>query len=422
MRTTLTGRLILPHDLNGPVFLVGRQPILDRWQNVFGYELLYRKSGRNQGNVRNGDEATLDVLLGTFSQAGLKAIVGSKKAFINLTRNFLVGNYPIPLPPDRTVLEILETTELDGTLMEALKELVHLGYQIAMDDITSYDRVARLIGWINIVKVEINNIAPLDLARLVLEARQRGVMLLAEKVESKEMYQRCLMLGFDLFQGYFFCRPEIVPVRRIATPRMVILQAMAALQNPNIEIKELNRIISMDATMSYRLLKLVNSGYYSFISPITSIQHAITMIGLNQLRAWLSLLLMTNIDDKPRELSMVGLLRAKLAEGFAQEMREPNPPSYFLVGLFSVLDALLDMPMAEVVEGLTLAPEIVQALVRREGKMGKMLRAVEEMEVANWDLVMETNLEPEVINAVYFDSLQWVEKIRGLLHERSGGN
>lgn len=422
MKTTLTGRLILPHNLNGPVMLVGRQPILDRWQNVFGYELLYRKSQPSPERGNGGDEATLDVLLGTFSQAGLKAIVGSKKAFINLTRNFLVGNYPIPLPPDRTVLEILETTELDDDLIEALKELAHLGYQIAMDDITSYDRVARLVGLVNIVKVEINRIAPSDLARLVLEARQRGIRLLAEKVENREVYQRCLMLGFDLFQGYFFCRPEVVPVRRIATPRMVILQAIAALQNPNIEIRELNRIISMDASMSYRLLKLVNSGYYSFISPITSIQHAITMIGLNQLRAWLSLLLMTNIDDKPSELSMVGLLRAKLAEGFAQEMREPNPPSYFLVGLFSILDALLDMPMTEVVEGLMLAPEIVQALVRREGKMGKMLRAVEDLEGANWDRIIETNLEPEVINAVYFDSLQWVEKIRGLLLERNSVN
>jgi c-di-GMP phosphodiesterase len=411
MKTSQTGRLILPHHLNGPVYFIARQPIFDRNLDVFAYELLYRSNPENFVNVMDGDQATLAVLINTFSQAGLRTVVGSRKAFINLTRSFLTGAFPIPLPPDLTVLEITEDIVIDDELIRSVKKLLEMGYQIALDDVISVEQVGRLAGLAQFVKVDISDFEFYDLANLTRELRKHPVSLLAEKVETMQEYHACREMGFDYFQGFFFCRPEMVPVRKVSTSRLVLQQAMANLQDPQASAEDLERIISMDVTLSYRLLKLVNSGYYLLKSPITSIGQAIAMIGLTEFSHWLSLLLMAKTSDKPHELSTQALFRAKMAESLAQDLKLPDSEGFFMVGLLSVLDALLDMPMSEVIEGMQLSKAIAAALLQRAGPMGAVLHAIETLETGDWKLAIELNLGARAISAVYLDSLEWTQRL-----------
>ena len=414
MKTTLTGRLILPNDLRGPVYLVGRQPIFNRNMEVYAYELLYRSSrGDNYVNVMDGDQATLAVLMNTFSKAGLNTLVGSKKAFINLTRNFILGHYPMTLPAGRAVLEILEDIDVDAELIAALKDLSIKGYKLAIDDVIAWDaRAESLADLAMFAKVDIASVLPTDLPELVQNLKKKSIFLVAEKVETPEEYELCRLLGFDFFQGFFFCRPEIVPLRKFETSRLVILQVMAKLQQPNVDLAELDRIFSMDVTLGYRLIKLVNSGYYSFNSPISSIRHAIALIGFQQLRNWLSLFLMAKVENKPHELCIQALLRGKVAESMAVELKLANSDSYFLAGLFSILDALLDMPMNEIVEGVNLTSDIAAALMERKGPIGEILQAVEGIEGGNWDLILKAGVGIEKISAIYINAVEWTERLR----------
>ena len=413
MKTSMTGRLILPQQMRGSLYFIGRQPIFDRSLEVFAYELLFRSSQENTANVTDGDQATLTVLVDTFTKAGLNTLVGSKKAFINLTRNFLTGQYPISISPNRVVLEILEDTELDENLVEALKVLTSTGYQFAVDDVISLDHwPVSLSDVVSYAKVDIATVSVNELPLIVAELKKESVLLIAEKVETRESYQLCRQLGFDFFQGFFFCRPEIVSGRKFETSRMVVMQALASLQNPNMRLKDLEKTISMDATLGYSLLKLVNSGYYSLPVTITSIRHAISMIGTQQLRNWLSLFLISRVGDKPHELCNQGLLRAKAAESFAEGLNLTNPESYFLVGLFSILEALLDMPVNEIVTGLNLSSEIASALLEGKGPMGKILKCVEGIETGNWDSVGELGLGIEKVSAIYMDAIRWTELLQ----------
>ncbi len=398
--------------MTGSVFLIGRQPIFDRRLEVFGYELLYRASMENFARDFDGDQATLTVFSNTFSQAGLTTLVGNKKAFINITRNFLLGRFPIPLPAEQVVLEVLENIAIDTQLVYAISDLSANGYQFALDDINSIERIGPLLNLVNIVKIDLTTIDFQKLPQLVNDLKKFNLVLIAEKVETVGQYQMCRQLGFDFFQGYFFCRPEIVQGRKIQSSRLVALQALANLQRPNTSIEDLERIISMDVTLGYRLLKLVNSGYYSFMIQITSIRHAIALIGLNQLKRWLSLLLMTRFNDKPHELSLLGLLRARLAQLIALQRKVQNPDEYFLTGLFSVLDAVLDLPMPQVVAGISLSDATTAALIYHAGPIGETLHAIIAMENGHWDEILRLNIPPHQMNNLYLSAIQWTDELK----------
>jgi c-di-GMP phosphodiesterase len=413
LKYSQTGRLVLPESIAGPVFLIGRQPILDRRKEVFGYELLHRPTKDNYVNITDAeaDQATLSVFLNTFSQAGLQTLVGNRKAFLNVTRKFLTGFYPFPLPPEQVVLEVLEDTEVDAELILTLRSLSSRGYQIAMDDITSPIRIVQLLKIIRYAKIDIAAVDPADLPILVKFLKRSSVYLIAEKVETIEEYEMCSRMGFDYFQGFFFCRPEIVSGRKINTSRQVVLQTLAKLQDPDIQMSQVDRLISLDPTLGYRVLKLVNSSYYALSVEITSIRQAIVLIGLNHLKSWLSLLMMAKVNDKPNEINMVALFRARMSETIAIELKVANTDSFFLAGLFSVLDAVLDMPMQDIVEDIALSPDIVAALVNRKGKIGSILQAIQGIEHGNWDEILKLGLEAVVINAIFMEAVQWTERL-----------
>ena len=391
-----------------PDLLVGRQPIFNRKLDVVAYELLYRSVGQgNKANFLDGDQATTQVILNTFSEVGLETLVGQSVAYINCTRNFLIGKYPIPLPPARVVLEVLEDIVIDPPLIDALRTLGHAGFTIALDDVVSAKMVLPLIGLAKIVKVDIMGMDPKVLQNIAMNLKQYNILLLAEKVETQQEYDFCYRLGFDLFQGYFLCKPSVIKGRKLDALRLVVLRSLAKLQEPKTNFQEMEIIIAQDVTLGYKLLKLINSGYYSLITDVKSIRQAISMIGINQLRAWMTLLLMATVEGKPHELTSIAMQRAKLCEMFAKAKNLPQPETYFLVGLLSVLDALMDMPMDQVLANVPVSNEIAGALLNHTGDCGLILKIVIAYEQGDWETVLKINLHSEIIRNIYLNAIQW---------------
>jgi c-di-GMP phosphodiesterase len=259
-----------------PDIFIGRQPIYDRQLRVIGYELLYRSNGADRAEINNADFATSQVVLNAFAEMGLDRIVGNKKAFINLTKNFFLEKYPIPFLPDQVVLEIPENTQVDEELTQAIKTFKQRGFQIALDDVSLVSSVLPLLKLADIVKMNLIEIDRQRLPGIVTALRKSNILLLAEKVETRDEFNLCNQLGFDYFQGYFLCRPETIQSKKLPTSRMVILQLINKIQNPYVDFKALEEILAQDVILSYKLLRLVNSSYYSPTVRIDSIQQAVS--------------------------------------------------------------------------------------------------------------------------------------------------
>lgn len=410
--------------------LVGRQPILNSYKETIGYELLYRALLTDTNAVfKDGNTATSQIFANTLFEMGLEAIVGPQLAFINFTRDFLVKDDLIQLltairsenfDPRKIVLEVLEDITLDNELFQALHKFKKKNFLIALDDVISIDKIAPILGQglVDLIKIDMLAVNRSDLPELVNSIKQHGILLLAEKVETPQDFSICLELGFDLFQGYFFSKPEIIKNKnkKMDVSRLSLMRSLAATMDTQTSFHVLDPIISQDVGLSYKLLRLVNSGYYSLADEVKSIQQAIAMIGLQQLRSWMMLLMMATVDDKPHELTAVALQRAKMCEMLGKALGERKAESYFLIGLLSVLDAIMDLPMVQVVESLSLTAEITEALIYRKGKLGLALSAVIATEGGDWDPILQLGIKPHVWRNIYFESVKSTTLIMNEVH------
>ncbi|MDP3721754.1 MAG: HDOD domain-containing protein [Anaerolineaceae bacterium] len=389
--------------------LVGRQPIFNRTMQVYAYELLYRSGDGNRADFSDADMATTQVVLNALIEMGLESIVGDAIVFINLTRNFLIGNFPILLPANRVVIEILETVESDPQLLEAVSALRKKGFTLALDDVITLDRISPFVGIANIIKLDLMQIDRVDLPDIVAGVKSSGFKVLAEKVETQADYNLCRRLGVDYYQGYFLCRPNVVRSQKMDSSRLVIMQSIAMLQNQKTNFTDLETIIARDVGLSYKLLRLSNSGYYSFTTEVKSLRQAISLIGLDTMRGWMSLILMSSLVDKPPELTNIALQRAHMSESIAKIYGQPQPEIFFLVGLFSVLDALMDQPMADIIPELNLSATISDALLKYEGLPGFILKAIKAYEMGDWATVKTLNIPDETLTSIYLDSIKWTD-------------
>lgn len=399
---------------------IGRQPIYDRGLRVIGYELLYRGGAANRAGLVDGDQATSQVILNAFLEIGLERLVGDRLAFINLTRGFLTAFPDLPLPREQVVLEVLEDIEVDGEVVRAVLELSRKGYRIALDDFIFHERLRPLVALADIIKIDVLALSEGELIAHVARLRAPGRKLLAEKVEDQAMFRRCRELGFDYFQGYFFCRPEVVKGRRPPASRLAVLRLLAELQDPDIPTQRLETLISADAALSYKLVRLVNSPAFGLATRIDSLRRAIVILGLRRLRALASVLALARIEDKPSELMTLALVRARMCDRLARRLGTVDPDAAFTTGLFSVLDALLDQPMEAVIEQIPLAEEIGQALLGRAGPVGTVLDCVLRYEHAEWERACCPGLPPEAIRDAYLGALDWAREVQRTLQGAAG--
>ena len=399
---------------------VAKQPIYDSQLAVRAYELLYRNSTANRADFLDGDQATSRVLVSTFLDIGLEDLVGDAPVFVNFTRGFLTGRFPLPFGHERVVLEVLEDIEVDEELLGGLQQLSDQGYRIALDDFLYRPELDPLVEIADIVKVDLMAIDSTDLRRHVAAIQKFPVQLLAEKVETHEDYERCKELGFELFQGYFFCKPQVVGRRRLPNSHLAVLQLLSKLYDPATTFKDLETLISKDVALSYRLLRYINSAHVGLSRTIESIMQAITLLGLRNLRRLVTLVVMTGIKDKPPELIVTAMTRAKMCELLGADVVEDGQ-SFFTVGLFSVLDALLDAPMETVINELPLANEIKSALLKgQDSELGQVLSYVKCFERGQWDSAPKLSLSASSISSHYLQAVRWAREALAELIELEG--
>ena len=388
---------------------VGRQPIFDNNLELVAYELLFR-GGRDhtQANIDNADAATSQVILNTFLEIGLDNIVGKHYAFINLTRSFITGHFQLPFETDRVVLEVLEDIDIDAEVIQGVKALAARGFQIALDDfLYDEDRHKDIVPLANIIKIDLLAQDRETLDRHVGILREKRVKLLAEKVETEEEFEHCKALGFDFYQGYLFAKPSMVSGKRAPTSRLAIMDLLGRLQNPAITIDELEEQISQDVSLSYKILHYINSSFFALRRKIDSLHQALVLLGLDNVRNWVSLIALSGIDGKPAYMLNETILRAKMAELLASAAGRQAAERYFTVGLFSSLERLLDTPMPEILKDLPLSSELQQALLQHEGDLGAALECVLAYERGDFDAVSYAGLSATQIKQAYLDALTW---------------
>jgi EAL and modified HD-GYP domain-containing signal transduction protein len=388
------------------IFL-GRQAIFDRDQKVVGYELLFRHGeDTDSTDMPDGDVATSHVLESAFVDIGLDRLAGRYPVFINLTRNHLLK--PPPIPPKQVVFEILEDIDFVKDTKRAIGALVNAGYKVAMDDYLYDPEHADLLDMVHIVKVDVLEMSPTEVSRQVNLLRKHRVKLLAEKIEDEETYTRCRDLGFHYFQGFYFSSPRIIRGRRLKTNQIAVMQLLREVHKPEADIKKLEKLISQDATLSYKLLQMINSSYYNFPQKVESVRRAMVYIGRDALSSWVSMLAMTSLDEKSESLMGISMTRAKMCELLTPEDMKKQKESFFTVGLFSVLDQFLQIPLEQILADLPMNDEVNAALLRKEGILGEALECAigfEQIEAPAVHRFMD--LDSDVIAAHYLEAVDW---------------
>lgn len=386
--------------------LVGRQPIFDRERRLVAYELLYRSADPGQVEAT---AATAQVLVNTFLEIGLDAIVGPHRAFLNFDTQLLCDDTTLALPPDRVTIEILESVSIDARLIAAVERLVARGYQIALDDFVYQPCWEPLIRLASFVKLDVLVLPPDQLARHIEFLRGRGLRLLAEKVETQEQYAQLHAMGFDLFQGFFFAKPQIMRGRKPPSNRLNLMRVLSALQDPDVQTYDLEPLLSADAGLSFRLLRYLRSPAFGLSRPIESLRTAIAYFGLVPLKRWVSLIALSDLDDASPELLKLGLVRARLCELLAESHGVDVMQQSFTVGLLSVLDALLGRSMADIVAELPLPDPITQALLARSGLLGAILNCTIACERCNWDTAAIEGHDLSSIHRLYRAAMSWAD-------------
>jgi len=351
-------------DASSKIF-VARQPIFRRNGQVFGYELLFRSGLDNFFDQSlDGDQATSKVITNTFS-IGINKITGGKKAFINFSGEMLVHEYPSVFPPSITVAEVLETVKVTPRVLAACKNLVRRQYTLALDDFFFSEEFRPLIELARIIKYDVRAMTLEQLRRDLKKVGNYKIKLLAEKVETIEEYEILKKMGFSLFQGYYFSKPKIVQGRDIPGSKIQYLKIISVLQDENYNFQKIAKLISHDVSLSYKLLRYVNSAAMHRRQDVTSTQSALALLGEDTLRKWLSLIMLSYVaDDKPQEILRSAFMRARFCEQIGEKLGKGRKFALgcYTVGMFSLLDVLLDQPMEEILAQLNLSQDITATL------------------------------------------------------------
>lgn len=404
----------------GEQVLIARQPIFETHkQHVFGYELLFRSSEENKCTATDGRFASSQTINRALHSIGLDAVCGDKKAFVNITRDLLLEEVYTLLPPDQCVVEILEDLTLDDEVIAACKKLRAAGYGLALDDVTTVDRVKPLWGVADIIKVDLSLIAKEERTALLKELSSYAGKILAEKVETKEELDEAAALGCQYVQGYFFCRPEIMRGRGLTGAEVIYLQFLRELNKPQLDYGILEQIIKQDVSLAYKLLKYLNSAAVGLRNKVSSIRQALTMLGERPLRKWGSLVVITSMNSKrPPELLLTALVRAHFCEAVARKLNLADQQlEMFLVGLLSSMDVALGMPMAQVLEQ-TGVSDLVRNILLQDANAPKDLAKIYALSVAcergAWGTVVKTSaglrLTQGDIATIYYGSLAWANQ------------
>lgn len=373
------------------VFLA-RQPIFDTKLRVVAYEILYRSGNKNIYDLSiDGDLATTSVVVDALVNFGIRRLTNGQMAFINFTRKLLLEDLPTLFEKDSLTVEILETLEVDDALVNKCKELKDKGYVLALDDFTGDDTFDRIMPYVDIIKVDFQVLKSEGRRYIADKYKRMGVKMLAEKVETQYDYEEALRMGYQLFQGYFFERPVMCKAKSIQTSTYSYLEILKETTNEEPDFNRLADIIRKDFSLTYKLLRLINSPAFYTVGVVTSINHALTLLGLNEIRKWTTLIMLRDLSSgKPDELVRVSLVRAIFAEKLAGLLGlKSRETEAFLLGLFSLVDTIMEKPLFEIIEPLPLRDDLKGALLGVQNSFHDILMILKHYEQGNWDVVID---------------------------------
>ncbi len=395
---------------------VVRQPVYTRTQHVVGYELKFQSVTDTGGHVDTHEERNSLAAIDALIEIGFDDLVSTRTAFLALSREFLVSGLPLALPRDRTIICLSDYDMPDQQYMDAVTALGSQGYRIALDHLMLQDPITPLMALADIAIMDIQALDRSKLQRQVRVVNHYGNMkMMARGISTEEDYQACRELGFVYFDGDYFATPRLVNRRRLAPNKLALVKVLAELQRSDARVQELENLVSHDVALSYKLLRYINSAFFGLPRPVESIQRAIVFLGLGAIRKWASMLIMSRNEDKPTELMVSAVARARMCELLAQDLGYEGGDIYFTVGLLSVLDALLDMPMTDVLKHLSLSNELNQALSKGEGKAGKVLYTVLSYEAENWVGLDLDGLTAEQVRTAYLGAIGWANEAGRML-------
>lgn len=390
---------------------VARQPIFDTQKNVYAYELLFRSSQQNAYSGLDGDQATSQVISSSFLSIGIREIACEKPVFINFTRQLLLNQTALSVPPGILTVEVLEGIDPTPAIIQAVSDLKTAGYTIALDDFLAQDTENPLVAYADIIKVDFIGTTVAERGAIVQRLQRPGLSFLAEKVETHEEFRQAVEQGYEFFQGYFFQKPEVMRGKSVSSNRLSQVRMLSTVNKPDIPVNELAGIIKQDLALTYKLLKFINAPFFGLKRTINSIEFAINLLGNEQIRRWTSLVALNQIsEDKPSELFHTSLVRALFCEGLGRSMNGHGLGSdFFLCGLFSVIDAMLDMPMSDVLKDLPIDPLVKDALTGKPGRLKQTLSIVLLYEQGEWtglnSLIDELAIPPKEVPKLYHDAL-----------------
>lgn len=389
---------------------IARQPIFDSSKKLFAYELLFRSDDSNSFPVVNGETATSSLLVSSFFTIGLDRISGGKKVFINFTSQLLRQRTAEMFPADEIIVEILEDVEPTHEILTACENLVDKGYTLALDDFIYHQNLKPLIKLASIIKIDFRLVSSTHIREMVKDLGKCNCKLLAEKIETYQEFKQAVELGFDYFQGYFFAKPEVLKNKDIPASNITVMKLVCEVNRKEQDIGALEKLILEDVSLSFKLMNFLNSSYFNRSAPLTSVRHAIVSLGVDGIRTFVSLIAAGELAaGKPQELIKTSIIRAHFLEQIGNRLNKDGR-DMFMLGLFSLLDAMLDIDMSTILEKIPLADEVRTALVSREGELAQYLELVEKYESCQWACV-DTQLAANGISAehilgFYIDSLK----------------
>ncbi len=393
---------------------VARQPIFDESSKIFGYELLYRSGFENEYTASDGDQASLAVLSDSAFVFGVEALAGKGRAFVNFTRTSLLNDYARVFPAERLVVEVLEDVEVDDAVRAACQRLKRDGYMIALDDFDPRGSTSPLLDLADIVKVDFMAFKDrLARQRIASDLRRHGVKLLAEKVETAEDVAQARQFGYAYAQGYFFARPEISKGTRSSAFKSHRLQILRELNGADPDLDVVEELLRHDPALSFQIIRYLNSAAFGLRSPVQSIRQAVFMLGQAGLRTWATVVILADAgSERPLELIVTSVARGRFCElaGLAAGL-EGRQHDLSLLGLFSMIDAIVGRPLDETLDAVCLPADVDAAIRGNPGPLSDLLALAKAYERADWPtvelLVARTGLQASDVPSVYLEAVKW---------------
>ncbi|ARF17356.1 EAL and HDOD domain-containing protein [Sporosarcina ureae] len=403
---------------------IGRQPILNRSGAIYAYELLYRNSEENFFPDINPEQATIGLLINTFLTVGIDQVTSGVRSFINFSGELLAQDVFMNLNPDQVVIEILEDVEITPALLHRLRMFKEAGFTLALDDFILQDQYrihSQLFELVDIIKVDFIQTSIMEKHQINTFLKQYpSIILLAEKVETESDYQLALKSGYDLFQGYFFAKPDIIQSTEIPSNTLIHLKIIDYFQQDSLSINQLSNLIMQDVSISFKLLRFINSLAFDIPRQISSIKQAIMMIGLNETKKWLQVLMLHDLgqdlrDGRVKALIELSLRRARACELLAKYKRKPNKDEYFLAGMFSLIDAVMRRKWEDILPLLSLSDVIMDTLKGKQTEMSPYMELVKSIERFEWEAVERLSRELAIpqkeLSNIFLQALRWSQGI-----------